>query len=106
METKQEEQARQMVELQSRANHLNQENDHLRACLEGERLENVRGGSHPTPPVKQSKGKEPIQPDDNDVAADDELSSCSSSLPDPPLPKNKVEAESRKRSPMPFQSIH
>ena len=36
METKQEEQARQMAELQSRADHLQQENDCLRARLEGE----------------------------------------------------------------------
>ena len=41
MEAKQEEQARQMAELQSRADHLQQENDYLRTRLEGERVENV-----------------------------------------------------------------
>ena len=41
METKQEEQAKQMAELQSRANHMQQENDHLWARLEGEQIENA-----------------------------------------------------------------
>ena len=88
-----------MTKLQSHADNLQQENDCLRAHMEGERLENVRGGSHPTPPVKQSKGNEPIRPDDSDATMNDELSSGSSLLPDLPLPKNNVEAESRKRPP-------
>ena len=99
METKQEEQARKMAELQGHADHLQQENDHLRARLEGERIENAQGGNHPAPLVKQSKDKEPIQPDDNDAEVDDELSSGSCPLPDLPPPKNNVEAESRKRPP-------
>ena len=99
METKQEEQARQMAELQSRADHMQQENDRLRARLEKDQVENARGSSHPAPPVKQNKGKEPIRPDDSDAAADDELSSSSSPLPDLPPLKNTVEAESRKRPP-------
>ena len=53
----------------------------------------------PNAPVKQNKGKEPIRSEDSDAAADDELSSDSSSLPDPLTPKNNVEAESRKRPP-------
>ena len=81
-----------MVELQSRADHLQQENDRLRARLEGERIENARGSSHPAPPVKQNKGKEPIRPDDNIAATDDELSYGSSPLPDLPPLKNNVEA--------------
>ena len=85
MEAKQEEQARQIAELQGCADHLQQENDRLRAHLEGERIENARGNSHPAPPVKQNKGKEPIQPNDRDAAADDELSSENSPLPDLPL---------------------
>ena len=93
IEAKQEEQARQMAELQSRADHLQQENDHLRTCLESERIRNTRGSSHPAPPIKQNKGKEPMRPEDNDVAADDELSSGRSPLPDLPPPKNNVEAE-------------
>ena len=41
MEVKHEEQARHMAELQSRADHLQQENDRLRTRLEGEQSENV-----------------------------------------------------------------
>ena len=93
METKQEEQARQMAELQSRVDHLQQKNDHLRAHLEEDRGENARGTSHPTPPVKQNKGKEPILRADSDGGADDELSSGTSPLPDLPPLKNNVEAE-------------
>ena len=88
-----------MTKLQSRADHLQQENDRLRTCLEGERIENVRGSGHPTPPVKQNKGKEPIQSEDSDTATDDELSSNNSPLPDPLPPKNNVEADSRERPP-------
>ena len=58
---------------------------------------NARGSSHPTPLVKQNKGKEPIRPEDSDVAADDELSSGSSPFQDLTPPKNNVEAELRKR---------
>ena len=72
MEAKQEEQAKQMDELQSRADHLHQENDHLRARLEEDRGENARGSRHPAPPVKQNNGKEPILPGDSDAVADDE----------------------------------
>ena len=99
MEAKQEEQARHMAELNSRANHFQQKNDRLRVCLEGKRIENARGSSHPTPLVRQNKGKEPIRSEDCDAAADDELSSGSSPLSDLSPPKNNVEAESRKRPP-------
>ena len=99
MEAKQEEHARQMAELQSRADHLQQENDRLRTRLEGERVENVRGSGHPTPQVKKNKGNELIQSEDSDATADDELSSGNSPLPDPIPPKNNVEAESIKRPP-------
>ena len=99
METKQEEQARHMVELQNHANHLQQENDRLRASLEEDRGENAQGSSHPAPPVKQNRGKEPILLGNNDAIVDDELSSGSSPLPDLSPPKNNVEAESRKRPP-------
>ena len=99
MEVKQEEQARQMAELQSRADHLQQKKDRLWACLEEDQGENARGNSHPAPSVNQNKGKEPILPGDSDAAAADELSSGSSPLPDLPPPKNNVEAESRKRPP-------
>ena len=97
METKQEEQARQMAELPNSSDSLQQENDRIRARLEEDRGENTRGRSHLAPPVKQNKGKEPILPSDSDAAADDELSFGSSPLPDLSPPKNNVEAESRKR---------
>ena len=98
MEAKQEEQARQMAKLKSRADHLQQENDYQRDRLEGERIENARGSSHPAPLVKQNKGKKPIRPEDSDAAADDELSSGSSPFLDLTPPKNNVKAESRKRT--------
>ena len=88
-----------MAELQSRADHLQQENDRLRAHLEEDRGENALGSSHPAPSVKQNKGKEPILRGDNEAVAEDELSSGSSPLPDLSPPKNNVEAESRKRPP-------
>ena len=81
METKQEEQARQMAKLRNRADHLQQENDRLRARFEEDQGENARGSSHPAPLVKQNRGKEPILPGDSDATVDDELSSGSSPLP-------------------------
>ena len=60
--------------------------------LFGRRIKNARGSNHPTPPVKQNKGKQPIQPNDSDAAADDEFSSGSYLLPDLPPPKDNVEA--------------
>ena len=49
-----------MAKLQSHADHLQQENDRPRARLEEDRGKNARESSHPAPPVKQNKGKEPI----------------------------------------------
>ena len=97
METKQEEQAKQMAGLQSRADHLQYENDRLRARLEEDQGENARGSSHPAPLVKQNKGKQLVLPGDSDAAAKDELFFGSSPLPDLSPLKNNVEAESRKR---------
>ena len=88
-----------MAELQSYVNHLQQENDRLRARLDGERIENAHGSDHPAPPVKQNKGKEPIRPKGSDAATDDELSFDNSPLPDLTPPKNNAEVESRKRPP-------
>ena len=93
MEAKQEEQARQMAKLHSRVNHLQQKNNRMRARLEEDRGENVQGHNHPAPPVKQNKGKEPILPGYNSAATDDNFSSGSSSFPDIPPPKSKVEVE-------------
>ena len=86
-----------MVELQNWADRLQQENDLLRPRLEDDRGENARGSNHPTPYVKQNRGKEPILLGDSDAPANDELSSGSSPLPKISPPKNNVEAESRKR---------
>ena len=88
-----------MAELQSHADHLQQENDRLRARLEGTRIKNARGSSHPAPLDKQNKGKEPIRPEDSDATTDDELSSGSSPLPDLTPPMNNAEVESKKRPP-------
>ena len=46
-----------MAELRNRADHLQQENDCLRAHLEEDRGENARGSNRPAPPVKQNRGK-------------------------------------------------
>ena len=78
---------------------MQQENDRPWARLEGEQIENVSGSDHPAPLIKQNKGKEPIQPEGSNTAADDELYSGNSPLPDLTQPKNNVEAESRKRAP-------
>ena len=100
MEAKQEDQARQMIELQSCADHLQQENDRLRARLEKDRGGgggggggNARGSSHLAPLVKQNKGKEPILQSDNDATMNNALSSDKSPLLDLPPLKNNVEAE-------------
>ena len=52
MEIKQEEHARQMAELQSRADHFQKENDRLRARLEEDRGEKAQGNNYLAPQVK------------------------------------------------------
>ena len=99
MEMKQEEQARHMAELRDRANLLQQETNRLRARLEEDQGENTGRSSHPTPPVKHNRGKEPILPGDRDAIADNELSSSSFPLLDLSPSKNNMEAKSRKRPP-------
>ena len=85
-----------MAELREHANHLQQENEHLRTRLEANWRDNSRGPTHPTPPIQQSKGKEPVLPGGSDPSTDDELSSDSSPLPDhhppppPPPPSPKL----------------
>ena len=81
MEKKQEDQARQMRELQDRAEHLQPEKDHLRAQVEkrhdlGE--SDVQDSSQARHPTARDKGREPIVPNDVDTPADDELSSGNS----------------------------
>ena len=99
METKQEEEAKQMAELRNHGDHLQQENECLRARLEEDWGENARASSHPAPSVKKNRGTEPILPGNSDTVADDELSSGSSPLLDLSPLKNNVEAKSRKRPP-------
>ena len=82
-----------MAKLRNCVDHLQQENDRLRARLEEDRGENTRGSSRLTPSVKQNRCKEPILPGDSDAAANDELSSSSYPLPDISPLKNNVEHE-------------
>ena len=79
-EARQEEQARQVVELHEQANRLREENERLRTQLEVGRAEQSREPPRPLPPSRPGKGKEVIAPDDVDLPADDELSSGSSPL--------------------------
>ena len=80
MEKKQEEQVRQMKELQDRAKHLQRENDRLWAQVEKihdlgkKEVQDSIQSRHPT---TCNKGKEPIVSDNVDTPADDELSSSS-----------------------------
>ena len=81
MEKKQEKQARQMRELQDCAEHLQLENDRLRAQVEKsailakKKVQDIGQAKHPT---TRNKGKEPIVPNNIDTPADDKLSSGSS----------------------------
>ena len=88
-----------MAELQERVDRLQQENDHLRICLESSRPENPKGVAQNEPLARANKGKEPVLPDHSDHQADDELSSDSSPLPCRSPPLSNEEAESRKRPP-------
>ena len=81
MEAKQEEQDRQMTELREHANHLQQENEHLRTRLETIRAENPQGAAQHVPLTQTNKGKEPALPDHSDPPANDEFSLDSSPLP-------------------------
>ena len=99
MEAKQEEQARQMVELRERVDRLQQENDHLRTRLESSKPENPKGVAQNEPLARANKGKESVLPDHSDHQVDDELSSDSSPLPRHSPPLSNAEAESRKRPP-------
>ena len=81
MEKKQEEQVRQMRELQDHNKHLQCENDRLRAQVEkrrdlGERYVHDSGQARNL--TARDKGKEPIVPDDVDTPANDDLSLSSS----------------------------
>ena len=86
MEAKQEEPARQMAELHEHANHLQQENERLRAHLKTNGVENPQGAAQPVPLTWANKGKRPALPDHSDQSADDEFSSDNSPLPHRSLP--------------------
>ena len=81
MEKKQEEQARQMKELQECAEQLQRENDWLRAQVEKRHDLDERDPQDcglARHPAIRNKGKKPITLDDVDTLANDELSSGSS----------------------------
>ena len=99
MEAKQEEQARQVVELREHANHLQQENERLRARLETNGVENPQGVAQREPLTRADKGKAVALPDHSDHPTDDEFSLDSSPLPRRSSPQNNAEAKSRKRPP-------
>ena len=89
IEKKQEKQARQMRELQDCAEHLQRENDRLRAQVEkmcNPSEKDLHDSEHARHSIARDKGKEPIVPDDVDTLADDEL--YSSSSPNLPLTKS------------------
>ena len=89
MEKKQEEQARQIKELQERSEHLQRENNHLRARVEKMRDLNERDAQDSGQAkhlVVRNKGKKPIVFSDEDILVDDELSL--GSLPNPSLAKS------------------
>ena len=89
MEKKQEEQARQMKELQERVEHLQRENDRLQAQVEKRRdldERDVQDSGQAKHPAVHDKGKKPIVLDDVDILENDDLSSGSS--PNPSLAKN------------------
>ena len=81
------------------ANHLQQENERLRARLETNRVENPQGIAQLVPLTRADKGKRPALPDHSDQPTDDEFSSNSSLLPLRLPPQNNAEAESRKIPP-------
>ena len=73
MEEKEEEQARQMVELHEQENRLGEENERLRTRMEADRAEQLREPPRPFPYSRPGKGKEPTALGDIDLPADDEL---------------------------------
>ena len=80
MERKQEEQARQMKEVQGHVKRLQWENDQLLAQIEKNHGlgKNVRDSDRVALPTACNKEKEPAVPDDVDTPIDDELSSGNS----------------------------
>ena len=107
MERKQEEQARQMKELQGQIEKVQRENDQLRAQIEKscDRGKDLGDSGRVAQLIACNRGKEPISPDDVDTQADDELSSSSSlslslSLANNALESTKIRSHKR-HSPYP-----
>ena len=103
MEKKQEEQVRQMKELQCHVERLQHENDQLRAQIEKSHDlgKDVRDSGRTLHPIPHNRGKEPIIPDDVDTPADNELFSSSSpslSLSHAKNVRESTKARSHKRS--------
>ena len=86
MKRKQEEQARQMQELQVRDERLQRDNDQLRAQVEEscDLGKDVRDDDRVEYPIARNKGKEPIIFSNSDSSIDDELSSRRSRSTSPP----------------------
>ena len=94
MERKQEEQARQMKELQSQTECLWRENDRLWAQIKKSHDlgKDVRDSGCAAQLIALDKGKETIAPDNIDTPADNELSSSSSLSLSLSLEKNARES--------------
>ena len=106
MERKQEEQARQMKELQGQEECLRCENDYLRAYIEKSH-KNAQDNGCDVQSIARNRGKGPIVPDDVNTPADGEPSSGSSPSLNLSLEKNTWEStrtRSRKR-PSPHPSF-
>ena len=75
MESKREEQARQMKELQAHAERLQQENDQLWTQIEKNRYlgKDVPNNGRSVHPITRNRGKEPIVLDNVDTSTNDEL---------------------------------
>ena len=106
MERKQEEQARQMQELQACVEQLQRENDQLRSQVENslELGNDVRDGYRDKHPIVHNKEKEPIiscdGDGDGDAPVDDELSSGrspSTSLPPGRNTRGSIRAKSQRK---------
>ena len=96
MEKNQEEQARQMKELQERAEHLQRENDRLRSQVE-KRLElderDAQDSGQAKHQVIRDKEKKPIALDNVDTLIDNELSLGNSPNPSPSKSKSKAKID-------------
>ena len=106
IERKQDEQARQMKELQAHAKRLQRENDQLRAQMKKihDLGNEVQDSGRAAYPITRNKGNEPVIPTDVDTPADDELSSGSS--PSLSLSPTKNARESPKANSLKRPSCH